>query len=192
MTAITHGPPAAAAGTADPVPPDVFRETTTRYAGSVTVVACADGDPVGCTATAVPSLTDRPPALLVSPAGNGGTPARVRTAGRFGVSVLPREPRSPADRFARLPAARRFAGVAHDGRCGAPPLAGAVAGAVCEVTRYVPLADHPPAVGRVLHARTDDGGAPLVHFARRRTRPEAASPPGDRRARPSCTGGSPS
>jgi hypothetical protein len=33
MTAITHSPPA---GPADTVPPDVFRETMTRFAGSVT------------------------------------------------------------------------------------------------------------------------------------------------------------
>ncbi|MGW7545604.1 flavin reductase family protein [Streptomyces sp. NPDC054770] len=175
MTAITEesvtGPSGGDAGT---VPPAVFREAMTRFASSVTVVTAYDGgDPVGCTATAVFSLTDRPPTMLVSLASGSGTLGHIRAAGRFAVNVLPWRLRTLAERFALLPSGQRFAGVAHTGRCGAPLLTGAVAGVVCEVTRSVPVGDHTLVIGRVLHAETDDGAAPLVHFARRQTRPEA-------------------
>ncbi|WP_460072517.1 flavin reductase family protein [Streptomyces sp. YKOK-I1] len=155
------------------VPPDAFRAAMTRFARSVTVVTAYDGaDPVGCTATAVLSLTDRPPTLLVSLASDSGTLRHVRAAGRFGVSVLPYRLRALAARFAELPADRRFDGVGHGGAYGAPLLDGAVAGMVCRATRYVSLGDHTLVVGQVVHTATDEGAEPLIHFARRQTRPE--------------------
>ncbi|MEU9132858.1 flavin reductase family protein [Kitasatospora sp. NPDC048540] len=168
---MTSAPPSSAAHL-ETVPAPVFREAMTRFAAGVTVVtAYAGGDPVGCTATAVLSLTDRPPTLLVSLASGSGTLECIRTAGHFGVSVLPYALRGLADRFAGQPAARRFTGVAHERRSGAPLLTGSVAGLVCRVSRYVSLDDHTLVVGRVVHTQTDDGDAPLVHFARRQTRP---------------------
>ncbi|MEU6221497.1 flavin reductase family protein [Streptomyces sp. NPDC047022] len=150
----------------------MFREAMSRFAGSVTVVAAYDGGlPVGCTATAVFSLSDRPPSLLVSLASDSGTLGHIRTAGRFSVNVLSWELRALAERFAVLPAALRFDGVAHTGRYGAPLLTGAVAGVVCRATRYVPLADHTLVVGEVVHTVADGDGEPLIHFARRQTRP---------------------
>ncbi|MFD9431893.1 flavin reductase family protein [Streptomyces sp. NPDC060002] len=160
------------AGGPETVPPEVFREVMTRFARSVTVVTAYDGEhPVGCTATAVLSLTDRPPTLLASLASGSGTLRHIRAAGRFGVSVLPYRLRALAARFAELPAVRRFDGVDHVSSHGAP-IGGAVAGVVCRVTRYVPLADHTLVIGHVVHAETDENAEPLIHFARRQTRPE--------------------
>ncbi|MGW1143409.1 flavin reductase family protein, partial [Streptomyces zhihengii] len=64
-------------------------------------------------------------------------------------------------------------GVEHTARFGAPLLTGAVAGLVCRVTRLLPLADHTLVVGEVRHAQTENDEDPLVHYARRQTRPEA-------------------
>ncbi|MCX4766719.1 flavin reductase family protein [Streptomyces sp. NBC_01275] len=161
------------AGGPDTVPPETFRAVMTRFARSVTVVSAYDGThPVGCTATAVLSLTDRPPTLLVSLASGSGTLRHILTTGRFGVSVLPYGLRSLAARFAEPPAARRFDGVDHTSSYGVPLLGGAVAGAVCRVTRCVPVADHTLLIGHVVHAEADEGAEPLIHFARRQTRPE--------------------
>ncbi|MER7839434.1 flavin reductase family protein [Streptomyces sp. NPDC096040] len=175
MTAITEEARALpSSGSADTVAPEAFREAMTRFASSVTVVTAYDGAvPVGCTATAVFSLTDRPPALLVSLATGSTTLGNIRAAGRFAVNVLPWRLRGLAERFAVLPSAQRFEGVPHTARFGAPLLDGAVAAMACRVTQYVPLADHTLVIGEVVHAETDQDGQPLVHFARRQTRPEA-------------------
>ncbi|MFD9320331.1 flavin reductase family protein [Streptomyces sp. NPDC060053] len=172
MTATT-GEAVTPAGGPDTVPPELFRDVMTRFARSVTVVTAYDGEhPVGCTATAVLSLTDRPPTLLASLDSGSGTLRHIRAAGRFGVSVLPYRLHALAARFAELPAARRFDGIDHVSPHGAPLLGGAVAGVVCRVTRYVPLADHTLVIGHVVHAETDEDAEPLIHFARRQTRPE--------------------
>ncbi|MFD8260126.1 flavin reductase family protein [Streptomyces griseoluteus] len=170
MTALT----AATAG-AGPVPrgigtvaPAEFREAMTRFATSVTVITALAGDrPVGCTATAVFSLTDRPPTLLVSLASHSGTLRAVRSAGTFAVNVLSWQQRDLADRFARLPGELRFDRVPHDTVHGAPLLEGTVTGVVCRVADCVALDDHILVSGRVVHARVHDGVTPLVHFARR-------------------------
>ncbi|MFE9809717.1 flavin reductase family protein [Streptomyces sp. NPDC005227] len=175
MTAITDGPVAGPSpGGTDTVAPETFREAMTRFAASVTVVTAYDTDaPVGCTATAVFSLTDQPPTMVVSLTSVSSTLRHITAAGLFAVNVLPWPLRALADRFARLSSRERFEGVEHTGRFGAPLLTGAVAGLVCRVTRLVPLADHTLVVGEVLHVRTEDHEDPLVHYARRQTRPEA-------------------
>ncbi|WP_016908594.1 flavin reductase family protein [Streptomyces xiaopingdaonensis] len=174
MTAITEdavaGPPP---GDTRTVAPEAFREAMTRFASSVTVVTAYDGSaPVGCTATAVFSLTDRPPTMLVSLASASSTLGHIHTAGRFAVNVVPWRLRELAERFAVLPSAQRFDGVAHTGRLGVPLLSGAVTAVACRVTRYVPLADHTLVVGEAVHIETDETGEPLVHYARRQTRTE--------------------
>jgi flavin reductase (DIM6/NTAB) family NADH-FMN oxidoreductase RutF len=174
MTAITEEAVARASGGGGTVAPEAFREAMTRFASSVTVVtAYAGSAPVGCTATAVFSLTDRPPTLLVSLAAGSSTLGHIRAAGRFAVNVLPWRLRGLAERFAVLPPAQRFETVAHTARSGVPLLDGAVAALACRVGRYVPLADHTLVIGEVVRAETDRDTVPLVHFARRQTRPEA-------------------
>ncbi|MET7745665.1 flavin reductase family protein [Streptomyces sp. NPDC005385] len=175
MTALTDGPlTGPSPGVSDTVATDTFRDAMTRFAASVTVVTAYDADrPVGCTATAVFSLTDNPPTMVVSLASTSGTLRHLTAAGLFAVNVLPWRLRALADRFARLPSKQRFKGVEHTARLGAPLLTGAVAGLVCRATRFVPLADHTLIVGEVLHAQTEEHEDPLVHYARRQTRPEA-------------------
>ncbi|CAL9655788.1 flavin reductase family protein [Streptomyces sp. Tu 3180] len=168
-------PLTAEASAASPVPeragtvaPAEFREAMTRFATCVTVITAQAGSrPVGCTATAVFSLTDRPPTLVMSLASGSGTLRAVREAGAFAVNVLSWRQRPLVDRFARLPAGRRFEQVPYDTVHGAPLLEGAVAGVVCRVSDCVPLDDHVLVSGRVVHARADEDATPLVHFARR-------------------------
>ncbi|WP_159054163.1 flavin reductase family protein [Streptomyces sp. AS58] len=161
-------------GGTNTVAPETFREVMTHFAASVTVVTAYDTNtPVGCTATAVFSLTDAPPTMVVSLTSASSTLRHITAAGFFAVNVLPWRLRALADRFARLSSGRRFDGVEHTDTFGAPLLTGAVAGLVCRVTRLIPLADHTLVVGEVVHARAESHEDPLVHYARRQTRPEA-------------------
>ncbi|MFE7855671.1 flavin reductase family protein [Streptomyces sp. NPDC057403] len=170
MTALT-----AETAAATPVPgetglvePAEFRQAMTRFATCVTVITARAGTrPVGCTATAVFSLTDHPPTLVVSLASHSGTLSAVRAAGTFAVNVLSWQQRDLVDRFSTLPAALRFEEVPHHTVHGAPVLEGTVTAVVCRVADCVPLDDHVLVSGRVLHTLTHDGATPLVHFARR-------------------------
>ncbi|MFF9203831.1 flavin reductase family protein [Streptomyces sp. NPDC014986] len=170
MTSLTAEASAASAvpESAGTVVPAEFREAMTRFATCVTVITAQAGSrPVGCTATAVFSLTDRPPTLVVSLASDSGTLRAVRAAGTFAVNVLSWQQRALVDRFARLPGEARFQQVPHDTVHGAPLLEGTVAGVVCRVADCVTLDDHVLVSGRVVHARTHEDVTPLVHFARR-------------------------
>jgi flavin reductase (DIM6/NTAB) family NADH-FMN oxidoreductase RutF len=66
-----------------------FHDVMSRFATCVTVVTAYNaGRPAGCTATAVFSLTDRPPTMVVSLTTSGGTLRNLRAAGVFAVNVL--------------------------------------------------------------------------------------------------------
>ena len=146
---------------------DDFREVMTRFPACVTVVTAQDEHgPVGCTATAVMSLSDRPPSMVVSLNTTSSTLARIVAAGTFAINVLPAHLGHLVQQFATAEAARRFDGVGHGPRHGAPVLAEAVASVVCEVTHAVPLLDHTLLVGAVVAAEAAEAGEPLVLYRR--------------------------
>ncbi|MBT2383352.1 flavin reductase family protein [Streptomyces sp. ISL-11] len=146
---------------------DDFREVMTRFPACVTVVTAYDEDgPAGCTATAVVSLTDRPPSMAVSLNSGSGTLRRIVAAGTFAVNVLPAHLGHLVEQFATAGAAHRFDGVDFGPRHGAPVLAEAVASVVCDVTHTVPLLDHTLLVGAVVSAGATDDGEPLVLYRR--------------------------
>ena len=155
---------------------DAFRAAMRAWASSVAVVAVECGDQThGATATAVVSLSDTPPTVLVSLRTEGRTRALVACAGALSVSVLGADDAALADRFAGrpladgAPAADRFDGVAHHrGATGAPVLDAAVASVEGTVREVWTHADHTVFVVGVAAARVlRPGAGPLVYHDRR-------------------------
>ncbi|MET9428704.1 MULTISPECIES: flavin reductase family protein [unclassified Streptomyces] len=145
-----------------------FRAAMAHMPTSVTVVTAyaADGarpGPVGCTASAVLSLSLRPPSLLVSLAATGRTARAIRRAGGFAVNVLSWEQRELTRRFAEEPPCRRFDGVPWAYEQGQPVLIGAAASVVCAVDSCYDVWDHTLLVGRVLHSAHHPDRTPLVY-----------------------------
>jgi flavin reductase (DIM6/NTAB) family NADH-FMN oxidoreductase RutF len=169
MPAAVDGPRLHAGGT---IGRSDFHEVMTRFATCVTVVTAYDAQrPVGCTATAVFSLTDRPPSMVVSLAAGSGTLRHIRAAGTFAINVLPWHRRELAHQFATSESDRRFEGVSHEERHGAPVLTEAVASVVCRLAQDVPLLDHSLIVGEVISAGVDGCADPLVLYRRQQRRP---------------------
>lgn len=137
-----------------------FRAAMRRLAAGVCVITTVDeGRYLGCTATAVTSVSAEPPTLLVCLNRNSRTHAAVLRAGFFGVSVLAAED-------AQL--ARDFAGMGtvpdrfwDDGwttlHSGAPVLSNRAAAFDCRVTQSSGVASHTVIFGEVAWARHQAG-----------------------------------
>lgn len=144
-----------------------FRDLMACWPTGVAVVTgAADGRPVGCTVTAVASVSTSPPLLLVSLAAASRTLRAIERAGRFGVCVLPVRGRHLARAFATGDPATRFAGVGFDWVLGTPVLQGAVSAAVCAVQGRLAVADHVLLTGGPLWQAEDLSGDPIVWFRR--------------------------
>jgi flavin reductase (DIM6/NTAB) family NADH-FMN oxidoreductase RutF len=150
-------PPAAVDGDAT-----AFREAMSELAGGVVLVGCrVDGRPWGVTATAFQSVSVAPPTVLVSLGSETRAAAAIAQTGRFGVDVL-------ADAHVVL---ARFAASA-----GAPKYVerflsdGAIRGALahldCVVCDAVEVADPVVFFARVLEARREGDGDPLLYHRR--------------------------
>lgn len=148
---------------------DTFRETLSFLPGGVTVVTARepDGSPAGLTATAVCSVSLRPPLVLVCVEDGSSTRAAIAREGSFAVNLLDEE---------QAPMARRFAGGRTDkfddvpwatAETGAPVLEAAVGYVDCRVDQRLDEAgDHEIFIGEVLAAEVFRPGArnPLVYY----------------------------
>lgn len=142
---------------------DEFCSAMTQLATGVAIVTTDSPDgPVGCTATALLSLSTEPPSLLVSLASNGRTVRHARTHGGFAVNILSWQQRDLMNRFARLPAAERFDGVPHRDEAGCPVLEGTAAAVVCRLDQAPTALDHTLLIGRALWAAQDPAAQALV------------------------------
>ncbi|MDN3295972.1 flavin reductase family protein [Streptomyces ficellus] len=159
---------------------DAFRATMAHMPTCVTVVtASARHGPVGCTASAVLSLSLHPPGLLVSLAAAGRTAREIRRVGAFAVNLLSWEQRDLTRRFAEEPPCRRFTGVPWAIQDGQPVLAGVAASVVCAVDSCYDVWDHTLLVGRVVHSVHHPDRTPLLYHRRAHDRPAAQGvPPG--------------
>jgi len=138
-----------------------------RFRDLMAVVTGAAGDhPVGCTVTAVASVSANPPLLLVSLAAASRTLRAIEQAGRFGICVLPVRRRDLAQAFATGDPATRFAGVGFDWVLGTPLLRGAVTGAVCAVRGRLAVADHVLVTGGPLWQAEELSADPVIWFRR--------------------------
>ncbi|HEY3606574.1 MAG TPA: flavin reductase family protein [Pseudonocardiaceae bacterium] len=160
-------------GQGEPVAGDVFRTVMSQFPTFVTVITTSDEDgPVGCTATAVLSLSLRPPSLLVSLHSDGRTVDRILGAGAFAVNVLSVAQWDWSRRFATGEPGARFAGVPHTVVAGVPALTGAAATVGCALTQSIRVLDHTLLVGEVRWTATGTQ-EPLVLLGQR---PHAAEP----------------
>ncbi len=148
---------------------DTFRETLSFLPGGVTLVTARepDGSPAGLTATAVCSVSLRPPLVLVCVEDESGTRAAIAGEGSFAVNLLDEEQASLARRFAGG-RTDKFDGVPWGtAETGAPVLEAAVGYADCRVDRRVADAgDHEIFIGEVEAAEIFRPGArnPLVYY----------------------------
>jgi flavin reductase (DIM6/NTAB) family NADH-FMN oxidoreductase RutF len=145
-----------------------FRAVMGRLPAAVTVVTTyIDDAPIGCTVSAVMSLSLEPPSLLISLRTGASTLDAITRAGAFAVNVLSWRQRELCQRFAAAPARERFDGVPYHLRLGVPVLMGSSASVVCALHDAMDVADHTLVIGRPSWQGVgDDDGHPVVWLRR--------------------------
>jgi flavin reductase len=146
-----------------------FRAAMRHLAGAVTVIATgAPGHRFGLTATAVCSLSDEPPTLLVCVNRTASAHDVISVNGSFSVNLLADDQADVAGRFAGRSGVKgeaRFAdGVWATLATGAPTLLDAVAAFDCEVTQEHVFATHTIFIGRVVAAAAREAADPLIYL----------------------------
>ncbi|MGA0541241.1 flavin reductase [Neotabrizicola sp. VNH66] len=152
-----------------PVAREVFRDGMACLAGAVNIVTTdGPGGRSGFTASAVCSVTDQPPTLLVCL--NRGSSAAAAFAGNEGLCVNTVGPdhHDLAMLFGgKTPMADRFAASAwHSGASGAPVLEGAVVSFDCRIAQRHVVGTHEVMFCEVVGVETRPGAA-SVWFGRR-------------------------
>jgi flavin reductase len=133
---------------------ELFREAMSHVAGAVHVIA-TDGPAGlgGATATAVTSVSDSPPSLLLCLNQTSATLRRIRENGVFSVNVLSNAQEDVATMFAGatgLDGADRFR-ASHGWSMGdgPPVLETALASFCCRLTEMTPVGSHTVIIGMV-------------------------------------------
>ncbi len=157
--------------TQSPVDGARFREAMSRVAGAVHVIA-TDGAVglAGATATAVTSVSDSPPSLLLCLNQSSATLAKIRGNGAFSVSVLSRDQQDVATAFSGatgLEGEQRFV-PSHGWRLGKgqPVLGGSLASFACRLSDMTPVGSHVVIIGIVEHAESGGDESPLLYHRR--------------------------
>ncbi|MEQ1687548.1 MAG: flavin reductase family protein [Sphingopyxis sp.] len=143
-----------------------LRDALGCFATGVTIVtACGDdGTPIGLTVNSFTSVSLDPPLLLVCIANNAGTAGVLAVAEHFAVNMLRMGQQDISNRFAR-PGADRFAATDWgEGEHGAPIIHGSLASFECARSSVHDGGDHFILIGRVLRARFEPSGDPLLYF----------------------------
>jgi flavin reductase (DIM6/NTAB) family NADH-FMN oxidoreductase RutF len=155
------------------ITPDVFRRVMGHFVTGVTVVTALDVDrPFWITVNALSSVSLEPPLVVIALDRRRFLTPIVRTAGRYGVSILSEEQRELSDCFAGAPVEpgrESFCGAAwHPGTTGVPLLDGAIATLECTVVETFSVGDHDLFIGRVeALANEAQHPMPLLYYRRR-------------------------
>jgi flavin reductase (DIM6/NTAB) family NADH-FMN oxidoreductase RutF len=143
-----------------------LRRVAGNFATGVTVITTTvDGQPQGCAANAVASLSLDPPLMLVCLAHTSKTRSHLLRARVFAINIMDDSPtsRDLCRAFARR-STDKFVNVEfRSGGLGVPILASAVGWMECELAHTYDCGDHTILVGRVLGA-ADCERAPLIFF----------------------------
>lgn len=154
----------------DVVDKTMFRNSMSRLGSAVSVVTTlSDERRYGFTASAVCSVSDTPPTLLVCiNRGSSSFPAFEHTR-HFCVNTLMPGQEDISDVFGgKLPAVDRFAyGEWRDGLFGSPVLTNASVSFECELTNAVDEATHRVLFGRVVDIHENAEKATLLYCMRR-------------------------
>jgi flavin reductase (DIM6/NTAB) family NADH-FMN oxidoreductase RutF len=141
-----------------------FRDVMGRFASGVTVITTREGEvDFGAAASAVSSLSDEPPMILICLNVTSSTAQAITRTGCFAVNVLAEDSAPIAQRFASK-GADKFQSVAFErGHGGAPLLAGCIAQFECVVEDSVRGGTHLVFLARVVRV-TSHPGNPLAYF----------------------------
>lgn len=148
-----------------------FREAMSRVAGHVHVIAT--GGPAGLsgvTATAVCSVSDKPPSLLVCLNATSSTLDKIRLNGFFSINALQADQEPAGRAFAGeggLEGAQRFRQGDGWNMVGkAPILKDAMASFLCQVSDITPVGSHVILIGTVLGVTAGPDTPPLMYHRR--------------------------
>jgi len=144
-----------------------FKQLMACWSTGIAVVTSeAGGEPVGCTVSAIASVSVEPPLLLIGLAARSRTLAAIQQQHRLGISLLPAQHVALARRFASGDPASRFADVDYHWVGGVPVLADVVAAARCRTERFLPVADHVLVLAEPVWWRRAPHRRPLVCYDR--------------------------
>jgi flavin reductase (DIM6/NTAB) family NADH-FMN oxidoreductase RutF len=148
---------------------DDYRAIMRHQAGAVSVIACSNAHGrSGLTATAVVSLSDRPPMVLACVNQGAGAHDEIVKANAFSVNILSADQQSMAERFAGKGGLRgeaRFPGGEWQHlKTGSPILVDALANLDCELAEQHTFATHSIFVGRVVAGAFRADVKPLLYF----------------------------
>ena len=145
-----------------------FRELMRHQAGAVTIIAVGKaGHRTGLTATAMCSLSDTPPMILICVNKSASAHAPIKAAKCFSVNVLSKSQQDLAKRFSskKLEGEARFDAEAWmTMKTGAPLLKGAIANLDCELADEHVFETHSIFIGRVKDGNFDEKATPLLYF----------------------------
>lgn len=147
----------------------IYRDAMRQHAGAVTIIAVGPtGGRTGLTATAMCSVTDSPPTILICVNRNASAHDLIARHGTFCANVLADGQQELAMRFAGkagLAGEQRFSEADWTtSATGAPVLKGALASLDCEVVGTHEHETHTIYFGRVRAAGVNPDAAPLVYF----------------------------
>lgn len=156
-----------------------FRDVMGRFASGVTVITTRDGETdYGAAASAVSSLSDEPPMLLICLNVSSSTAQAIVRSGTFAVNVLSEDSAPVAQRFAsKVP--DKFQSIAFErGHEGIPLISGSIAQFECVVEETVRGGTHLVFLAQVVRV-TSHPGNPLAYFrgsfGRMQTAPDATA-----------------
>jgi len=145
-----------------------FKNLMRHQAGAVTIITVGTpGNRTGLTATAMCSLSDTPPTVLICVNRNASAHAPIRACKCFGVNLLAQEHFDLARRFSTkiVEGEARFDADAWETLVtGAPALKDALATLDCELMDEHETATHSIFIGRVLEGRFREEAQPLLYF----------------------------
>ena len=149
-----------------------FREAMSRVAGAVHIIATnGAGGLAGATATAVASVSDTPPSLLVCLNHASKTLQAIEQNGYFSISILDHSHQEFANIFAGqtgVEGAARF--TLNQGwsslRDGQPVLLSALSSFSCRLSNITPVGSHVILVGTVENVAVGGEGKPLLYHRR--------------------------
>jgi flavin reductase (DIM6/NTAB) family NADH-FMN oxidoreductase RutF len=149
---------------AEPVSDDLFRSVFRDHASRVVVVtAQGHREPVGFTATSLTSVSLKPPMVSLAVARTASAWRTLSRSPLLAVHLLGRDQDGLATTFATS-GINRFAGIDwRPGADGEPLIEGCAAYLTCQVARHVPAGDHVMLLARVIRARVERTGEPLIY-----------------------------
>lgn len=147
-----------------PLSSQLFRHVIGHFTSGVTVISASAADTVyATTASAVTSVSDRPPTLLVCMNQESETGQALAAAGRFAVNILGVEQHDLARQLARKGPDKIVDVRLAEGVTTVPILDAALAVLECRVTTQTVASTHVIFLAEVVAALARDG-RPLVYF----------------------------